>query len=89
MAGPRERERIRPFGAYNQPPKKKFKKNFENIWWLKLNLLPLHPLSKTIAQQQEEFFERFIDKQTSSTSPIHYILYDVIEKKQEPSINIY
>ena len=32
-------------------------------------------------EQQEEFFERFIDKQTSSTSPIHYILYDVIEKK--------
>ena len=88
MAGPRERERIRPL-EHPTNRRKKVQKNLENIWRLKLNLLPLHPLSKTIAQQQEEFFERFIDKQTSSTSPIHYILYDVIEKKQEPSINIY
>ena len=79
LAWLRERERIRPLGAYSQPPvqesleKNFFKKTFENIWWLKLNPLPLHPLSKPIAQQEEEFFERLIDKQTSSTSL--YIIY--------------
>ncbi|WP_270226627.1 hypothetical protein, partial [Phocaeicola massiliensis] len=46
LAGLRERERIRPFGACNQPPEKKVQKTFENIWWLKTNLLPLHPLFK-------------------------------------------
>ena len=71
LAGLREREGIRPFGACNQPPEKKFKKTFENIWWLKINLLPLHPLFQTKAHK-EEFFETIIDKQTSSTS-LHVI----------------
>ena len=47
LAGLREREGIRPFGAYSQPPERNWKKTFENIWWLKINLLPLHPLSKS------------------------------------------
>ena len=46
LAGLREREGIRPFGAYSQPPERNWKKTFENIWWLKINLLPLHPLFK-------------------------------------------
>ena len=59
---------------------KKVLKNFQKHLAVKINPLPLHPLSKPIAQQEEEFFERLIDKQTSSTSL--YIIYMMYGKNK-------
>ena len=71
LAGLRERERIRPFGACNQPPEKKVQKNFRKHLVVKNKSLTFAPAFQTKAHK-EEFFETIIDKQTSSTS-LHVI----------------
>ena len=73
LAGLREREGIRPFGAYSQPPERNWKKNFRKHLVVKNKSLTFAPAFQTKAHR-EEFFETIIDKQTSSTS-LHVILY--------------
>ena len=43
--------------------KKKIKKTSEKIWWLRKNVLPLHPLS----QRKQRFFERLLINRQCST----------------------
>ena len=43
--------------------KKKNKKTSEKIWWLRKNVLPLHPLS----QRKQRFFERLLINRQCST----------------------
>ena len=80
LAGLREREGIRPFGACNQPPEKKVQKNFWKHLVVKNKSLTFASAFQTKAHK-EEFFETIIDKQTSSTS-LHVILYIMCRKTE-------
>ena len=45
------------------PERKKIKKTSEKIWWLRKNVLPLHPLSR----RKQRFFERLLINRQCST----------------------